>query len=164
MVNECARKRQYTETPPCHHNEWDNIRFKNMIVTLRCRVCREQWKTLNVSLKKCAAFYEKKCPKGADCDLVHINRYKHTRELCVNSLTSIEMHESDEDCPITTSPRSEVSDELTVPPPQDYASIWCTNGISPDVVERKWEQFEHGCLACDDAVKAFSPAWVSCAP
>ena len=45
-----------------------------MIVTLRCRVCREQWKTLNVSLKKCSAFYERLCPKGAACELVHINR------------------------------------------------------------------------------------------
>eukprot|EP01059_Diplonema_ambulator_P037087 TRINITY_DN9624_c0_g1_i2.p1 TRINITY_DN9624_c0_g1~~TRINITY_DN9624_c0_g1_i2.p1 ORF type:complete len:146 (+),score=33.87 TRINITY_DN9624_c0_g1_i2:73-510(+) len=128
--------KRYSEKPPCSHNEWDNIRFKNMIVTLRCRVCREQWKTLNVSLRKCAAFYERKCPNGPKCELTHIHRYKHTREMCVKSINSMNA-EADGALEVY---HAKPCLNIAVPPPSSRYTIW-----SSDVWEEessKWDQWD----------------------
>ncbi|KAJ9463411.1 hypothetical protein DIPPA_21394 [Diplonema papillatum] len=165
MVTAADAACKHTEKPPCAHNEWDNIRFKNMVVTLRCRVCREQWKTLNVSLRKCAAFYERKCPNGPSCPLTHIHRYKRAREMCVKNLNAINLSEagdctpdstecdgqhhvpsvhssSNRDSPSNSSRSEDGESEFLVPPPHDKDSIWAPSIWTEE--KSSWDSWSDG--------------------
>ena len=63
-------------SPSCQHNKWDNLRTKNEIVALRCRVCSIQWKVPveYIRTRKCESFV-KSCPIE-NCTALHIYKYK----------------------------------------------------------------------------------------
>eukprot|EP01064_Diplonema_japonicum_P028403 TRINITY_DN4352_c0_g1_i1.p1 TRINITY_DN4352_c0_g1~~TRINITY_DN4352_c0_g1_i1.p1 ORF type:complete len:481 (+),score=137.05 TRINITY_DN4352_c0_g1_i1:59-1444(+) len=64
---------------PCVHNNWDNVRVKKGFITLRCRVCQEQWKTETEKVRKCLNFFQSgSCVKGTLCPNPHIHRYKQS--------------------------------------------------------------------------------------
>ncbi|KAJ9461076.1 hypothetical protein DIPPA_29200 [Diplonema papillatum] len=63
--------------PRCDHNDWDNVRVKKGTIMLRCRTCKDQWKTGNKGLLKCSAFYSGGCKLGNRCSFIHIHRYKN---------------------------------------------------------------------------------------
>eukprot|EP01059_Diplonema_ambulator_P021874 TRINITY_DN3636_c0_g1_i1.p1 TRINITY_DN3636_c0_g1~~TRINITY_DN3636_c0_g1_i1.p1 ORF type:complete len:478 (+),score=116.42 TRINITY_DN3636_c0_g1_i1:47-1480(+) len=64
---------------PCTHNNWDNVRVKKGHITLRCRVCQEQWKTDTGNVRKCLTFFQTgSCSKGTQCPNPHIHRYKQS--------------------------------------------------------------------------------------
>ena len=63
---------------PCVHNSWDNVRVKKGMVTLRCRVCQEQWKRNVADVERCTAFPD--CPMGDACTKVHMHVFKMSLE------------------------------------------------------------------------------------
>eukprot|EP00756_Hemistasia_phaeocysticola_P007046 Hpha_TRINITY_DN14104_c0_g1::TRINITY_DN14104_c0_g1_i1::g.10566::m.10566 len=72
-------------TPPCKHNSWDNVRIKRGWLILRCRVCQLQWRLRPLNAKRCPGFAPREgippgCPKGVNCELLHIHYVKHTKE------------------------------------------------------------------------------------
>eukprot|EP01065_Artemidia_motanka_P051891 TRINITY_DN9225_c0_g1_i3.p2 TRINITY_DN9225_c0_g1~~TRINITY_DN9225_c0_g1_i3.p2 ORF type:complete len:298 (+),score=114.80 TRINITY_DN9225_c0_g1_i3:460-1353(+) len=64
--------------PPCSHNQWDNVRAKKDCITLRCRECQERWKACSSRLRRCPDFPSGSCPRGDQCTLVHIHRFKQS--------------------------------------------------------------------------------------
>ena len=71
-------------TPPCEHNNWDNIRARSGAITLRCRTCQSQWRVPLQTLRRCPHFgsdaNSKKCQKGDKCHKLHIHRKKQRAE------------------------------------------------------------------------------------
>ena len=63
---------------PCDHNSWDNVRVKRGVATLRCRMCREQWRRPRDSPANCEDFPD--CADGAACDKLHVHIFKKTKE------------------------------------------------------------------------------------
>eukprot|EP01059_Diplonema_ambulator_P030943 TRINITY_DN5516_c0_g2_i1.p1 TRINITY_DN5516_c0_g2~~TRINITY_DN5516_c0_g2_i1.p1 ORF type:complete len:229 (+),score=56.66 TRINITY_DN5516_c0_g2_i1:50-688(+) len=71
--------------PCCDHNNWDNVRVSKRVMTLRCRVCQNQWRAHveEVWTKwKCAAYSWGTCHPG--CKKLHINYRKQGLEARFN--------------------------------------------------------------------------------
>eukprot|EP01060_Flectonema_neradi_P017158 TRINITY_DN2396_c1_g1_i1.p1 TRINITY_DN2396_c1_g1~~TRINITY_DN2396_c1_g1_i1.p1 ORF type:complete len:267 (+),score=31.27 TRINITY_DN2396_c1_g1_i1:67-867(+) len=103
---------------PCSHNSWDNVRVLRKVVTLRCRVCHEQWRSLvgevwrNKSLR-CMKFGTKKGCDG-ECGRFHF----HARKLRKN--------EKDEVCELdstTSSAATQRSDTEECEAPVMFQSV-----------------------------------------
>lgn len=64
-------------TPPCAHNNWDNLRAKHSIVTLCCRDCQKKWKQDFPIRNLCAEFHSKlQCAFDVNCPFLHVHRFK----------------------------------------------------------------------------------------
>eukprot|EP01062_Namystynia_karyoxenos_P027397 TRINITY_DN2102_c0_g1_i3.p1 TRINITY_DN2102_c0_g1~~TRINITY_DN2102_c0_g1_i3.p1 ORF type:complete len:423 (+),score=67.93 TRINITY_DN2102_c0_g1_i3:66-1334(+) len=61
---------------PCSHNNWDNVRMKEYVSTLRCRVCQALWRVHCTRRNRCADFDAGQCAVGTQCPSTHINRRK----------------------------------------------------------------------------------------
>eukprot|EP01062_Namystynia_karyoxenos_P040882 TRINITY_DN29742_c0_g1_i2.p1 TRINITY_DN29742_c0_g1~~TRINITY_DN29742_c0_g1_i2.p1 ORF type:complete len:246 (+),score=27.26 TRINITY_DN29742_c0_g1_i2:75-740(+) len=68
---------EYTP-PPCQHNNWDNVRMKDFISSLRCRDCQQTWKVHCAYRDRCADFDAGRCDRGRQCSHTHIHRRKQT--------------------------------------------------------------------------------------
>eukprot|EP01059_Diplonema_ambulator_P030941 TRINITY_DN5516_c0_g1_i1.p1 TRINITY_DN5516_c0_g1~~TRINITY_DN5516_c0_g1_i1.p1 ORF type:complete len:182 (+),score=46.41 TRINITY_DN5516_c0_g1_i1:47-547(+) len=67
--------------PCCDHNNWDNVRVSKRVMTLRCRVCQNQWRAHVEEVWnkwKCAAYSWGTCHPG--CKKLHINYRKQGLE------------------------------------------------------------------------------------
>eukprot|EP00755_Sulcionema_specki_P000844 Sspe_Gene.3164::Locus_1039_Transcript_1_1_Confidence_1.000_Length_1850::g.3164::m.3164 len=62
---------------PCNHNNWDNVRMVKGKIGLRCRDCGQHWKADVQAIQKCLLYFNGYCPKGIQCPLPHIHRYKN---------------------------------------------------------------------------------------
>eukprot|EP01064_Diplonema_japonicum_P038330 TRINITY_DN9239_c0_g2_i1.p1 TRINITY_DN9239_c0_g2~~TRINITY_DN9239_c0_g2_i1.p1 ORF type:complete len:272 (+),score=81.05 TRINITY_DN9239_c0_g2_i1:87-902(+) len=73
-----------TTERPCSHNSWDNVRVVRKKMTLRCRVCQEQWRAqVEIIWKqwKCEHFAQDgKCPNGDNCQKLHLHYRKQGLE------------------------------------------------------------------------------------
>ena len=67
-----------TDLPcPCRHNNWDNLRAKNSVVTLCCRDCQLKWKQKFPVPNMCPDFYNTtNCCFGPHCPYLHVHRFK----------------------------------------------------------------------------------------
>jgi hypothetical protein len=62
---------------PCEHNNWDNLRAKNSIVTLCCRDCQKKYKQMFPIRNLCPEFHTRLvCAFGTDCPFLHVHRFK----------------------------------------------------------------------------------------
>lgn len=62
---------------PCEHNNWDNLRAKNSIVTLCCRDCQKKWKQHFPIRNLCPEFHARlSCAFGVNCPYLHVHRFK----------------------------------------------------------------------------------------
>ena len=73
-----AEKRKYLPCP-CSHNTWDNVRAKKECLTLRCRICSAQWKTITTTLRRCRNFPTGNCNDPC-CPYTHIYRFKFSTQ------------------------------------------------------------------------------------
>ena len=84
---------------PCSHNSWDNVRVLRKVVTLRCRSCHEQWRSLvgevwrNKSLR-CMKFGTRKGCDG-DCGRFHFHARKLRKDEKEEEATSVTNNELD---------------------------------------------------------------------
>jgi hypothetical protein len=63
--------------PPCRHNNWDNLRAKNSVVTLCCRDCQSKWKLQFPIRAMCVEFHQcMSCAFGVSCPYLHVHRFK----------------------------------------------------------------------------------------
>lgn len=64
-------------SPPCGHNNWDNLRAKNSVVTLCCRDCQQKWKQVFPIADLCPEFHQSAtCAFGPHCPMLHVHRFK----------------------------------------------------------------------------------------
>lgn len=69
------------DPPPCQHNNWDNLRAKNAVVTLCCRDCLTKWKLQFPIKDLCSEFHSKlECAFGVNCPLLHVHRFKSVQK------------------------------------------------------------------------------------
>eukprot|EP01060_Flectonema_neradi_P004398 TRINITY_DN1282_c6_g1_i1.p1 TRINITY_DN1282_c6_g1~~TRINITY_DN1282_c6_g1_i1.p1 ORF type:complete len:151 (+),score=28.07 TRINITY_DN1282_c6_g1_i1:58-510(+) len=78
IVDEPVEKRKYLPCP-CSHNTWDNVRAKKECLTLRCRICSAQWKTITTTLRRCRNFPTGNC-NDSNCPYTHIYRFKFSTQ------------------------------------------------------------------------------------
>ena len=71
------KRKTLSDTTPCPHNSWDNVRIKAGISTLRCRECQKQWRVHHSGFIRCREFTEGGC-SVENCPDLHIFRYKET--------------------------------------------------------------------------------------
>ena len=81
-VKSCDDKKLEKHSIPCTHNSWDNVRVSKKRMTLRCRICQQQWRETVDRIwgdLKCDAFTAtSNCPKGDNCELLHLHYRKLT--------------------------------------------------------------------------------------
>eukprot|EP01062_Namystynia_karyoxenos_P000037 TRINITY_DN1000_c0_g1_i10.p1 TRINITY_DN1000_c0_g1~~TRINITY_DN1000_c0_g1_i10.p1 ORF type:complete len:498 (+),score=77.19 TRINITY_DN1000_c0_g1_i10:113-1495(+) len=67
---------RWTSPRPCGHNDWDNVRMKNMVTCLRCRVCQGIWHLTQCKRQGCVDFSKGRCQQGDLCPALHVHRRK----------------------------------------------------------------------------------------
>eukprot|EP01061_Rhynchopus_euleeides_P015573 TRINITY_DN26532_c0_g1_i1.p1 TRINITY_DN26532_c0_g1~~TRINITY_DN26532_c0_g1_i1.p1 ORF type:complete len:297 (+),score=69.31 TRINITY_DN26532_c0_g1_i1:435-1325(+) len=82
-AGETRRRRSQRGMPserPCSHNSWDNVRVVRKKMTLRCRICQQQWRAqveLIWKQWKCESFAQHgRCPDGDACPRLHLHYRK----------------------------------------------------------------------------------------
>ena len=61
---------------PCNHNRWDDVRSRNGIKVLRCRVCQEQFKIPSYKVPRCLPFLQEGECSRVNCELLHVHKKK----------------------------------------------------------------------------------------
>ena len=63
-------------TRPCEHNSWDDVRSRNGVKVLRCRVCLKQFKLPSYKVPRCLQFLQDSSCHKPNCELLHVHKKK----------------------------------------------------------------------------------------
>ncbi|KAJ9437488.1 hypothetical protein DIPPA_34795 [Diplonema papillatum] len=65
-----------SEARPCDHNNWDDVRTRNGVKVLRCRVCQKQFKLISKTVPRCAQFLQEGTCEKPVCSQLHVHKKK----------------------------------------------------------------------------------------